>query len=133
MINKLGMNTFVVGMLIMAGCTATPAIAQSPQPFLTLPLARNTSPLEVSQGWLYSEDEKAIHPDIPTHFAVDFPAKWGTPVYAPADGVAVASYHTYDMTDAKGRTIGYGLGLFVQIWHEGGSALFAVCSSERCE
>jgi murein DD-endopeptidase MepM/ murein hydrolase activator NlpD len=90
-----------------------------PPPFLALPLAKNVSPLKVSQGWLYSEDEKSIHPDIPTHYAVDFPVAWGTEVYAPADGMAVASYHTYDMTDSKGRIIGYGLGLFIQIWHEG--------------
>lgn len=93
-------------------------VAQPIAPFLTIPLSKDTPNLKVSQGWEYSDDEKAIHPDIATHFAVDFPAKWGTPVYASADGLAVASYHTYDMVDSQGRTIGYGLGLFVAIWHE---------------
>jgi murein DD-endopeptidase MepM/ murein hydrolase activator NlpD len=104
---------------IKGDTTVTPVPAPDPpKAFLTIPLAKGTVPLKVSQGWVYSEDEKNIHPDISTHFAVDFPAPWGTPVYAPADGVALASYHTYDMIDAGGRTIGYGLGLFIQIWHE---------------
>lgn len=90
-----------------------------PGAFLTIPLSKETPELKISQGWIYSDDERIIHPDIPTHFAVDFSCKWGTPVYAPADGFAIASYHTYDMTDSMGQTIGYGLGLFVQIWHEG--------------
>jgi len=107
----------LVGVLSLTGCSA-PSNTDGPKPFLTIPLAKDTPALKISQGWLYSPDEESIHPGIPTHFAVDFPEPWGTPVYAPADGVAVASYHTYDMTDAKGRTIGYGLGLFVQIWHE---------------
>ncbi|MDO8655528.1 MAG: M23 family metallopeptidase [bacterium] len=88
-----------------------------PSPFLAIPLAKNLK-LEISQGWVYSEDERSIHPSIPTHFAVDFPAAWGTPVYAPADGLALSSYHTYDMVDSQGRTIGYGLGLFIAIWHD---------------
>jgi hypothetical protein len=88
------------------------------KPFLTIPLAANAPRHEISQGWNYSQEELDIHPDIPIHYAVDFPEPWGTPLYAPADGLAVASYHTYDMKDSRGRTIGYGLGLFVQIWHE---------------
>lgn len=92
------------------------ATDQTRKPFLAIPLAKD-APREISQGWDYGEDERSIHPAIPRHFAVDFKAPWGTPVYVPADGVAVASYHTFDMKDARGRTIGYGLGLFVQIWH----------------
>jgi len=100
----------------------------APKPFLAIPLARTAPRLEISQGWLYSEDEAQIHPNFPSpnssypgklvHYAVDFPLPWGTPVYVPADGLALASYHTHDIQDVQGRTIGFGLGLFVQIWHE---------------
>lgn len=97
--------------------TAAEPISLS-KPFLAIPLVQSTPKLEVSQGWDYSDDERNIHPNIPRHYAVDFPLPWGTPVYAPADGVAVASYHIHDETDSQGRTIGFGLGLFIQIWHE---------------
>ena len=86
--------------------------------FLSIPLDTHTTPLVVSQGWYYNDQEKNIHPDISTHFGVDFALPWDTPVYAPADGLAVASYHTNDILDVFGRTIGFGLGLFIQIWHE---------------
>ena len=88
------------------------------EPFLALPLAKATPDLSISQGWLYSEDERSIHPVIPVHYGVDVPLPWGTPIFAAADGWAVASYHTNDIVDSQGRTIGFGLGLFVQIWHE---------------
>ncbi len=122
----LGLGSALFGLAIMASflsemnmtTAADTNTNQSVTPFLAIPLAKD-APREISQGWDYSEDERSIHPDIPRHFAVDFKAPWGTPVYAPADGVAVASYHTFDMKDAKNRTIGYGLGMFVQIWHEG--------------
>jgi murein DD-endopeptidase MepM/ murein hydrolase activator NlpD len=113
--------------ILLAGCRPTPTDAQkttmvqstrpSHVPFLAIPLARTGQLFEISQGWEYSKDERDIHPDISRHFAVDFPLKWGTAVFAPADGLALASYHTYDMIDSQGRTIGYGLGLFIQIWH----------------
>ncbi|OQB06249.1 MAG: Peptidase family M23 [bacterium ADurb.Bin212] len=84
--------------------------------FLTLPFTMGTR-VAISQGWLYSMDEVVIHPGITHHNGVDFACPWGTRVLVPADGVAVASYHTYYMGDFHGRLIGYGLGLFVQIWH----------------
>jgi len=97
---------------------STASSADQPKPFLSIPLAKDAPTLRISEGWIYSEDEGLIHPVILTHFAVDLRAEWGTPIYAPADGLAVASYHIYDMVDAYDRVIGYGLGLFVQIWHE---------------
>jgi murein DD-endopeptidase MepM/ murein hydrolase activator NlpD len=99
------------------GCS-DPSDTEVPKPFVTIPLDKDTPQLTISQGWFYGPPEDSVHPGILTHFAVDFPAKWGTPIYSPANGVAVASYHTYDMIDAQGRTIGYGLGLFIQMWHE---------------
>lgn len=124
----LTLATLVLGCSVTATQEPTSReVSALPDPCIVIPLARNTPNLEVSQGWFYSQDELTIHPKVPRHFAVDFPCKWGTPVYAPADGLAVASYHTYDMTDSRGQTIGYGLGLFVQIWHEG-PKLYTLCA-----
>jgi murein DD-endopeptidase MepM/ murein hydrolase activator NlpD len=115
---------FVFCILTIAGCCFAPKggagvqVQTEPLAFLSIPLARDIPTLKISQGWEYSEDERNIHPEISRHFAVDFPGAWGTPIYASANGLAVASYHTFDMIDSQGRTIGYGLGLFVQIWHE---------------
>lgn len=104
-------------LLLSASCSMSDT--ERLKPFLAIPIAKNAPRHKISQGWFYSPGEKRIHPDTPTHHAVDFLAKWGTSIYAPADGLAVASYHLFDMIDSKGRTIGYGLGLFIAIWHEG--------------
>lgn len=90
----------------------------APQPFLTLPFQRGTD-VTVSQGWIYDEVERAIHPSIPKHFGVDFQADWGTPVLAPADGMALASYHVVYIAASDGRDIGFGLGLCVVTWCPG--------------
>ncbi|MDO8573240.1 MAG: M23 family metallopeptidase, partial [Candidatus Daviesbacteria bacterium] len=57
------------------------------------------------------------------HTAVDFHAPYGTPVYAPADGYAMSSYHNLFIQDRnkkiityKGKEIKYGLGLFVRMY-----------------
>ncbi len=128
-VNVLVVVAFLMGVLVFGHSQAVASwIAGIPlgttdevslrRPFLAIPLAKNAPRLEISQGWDYSDDERNIHPNIPRHFAVDFPEPWGTPIYAPADGLALASYHTFEMTDSQGRTIGFGLGLFIQIWHE---------------
>lgn len=106
----------MIACLLVAGCSMSDT--ERLAPFLAIPIAKDDTH-GISQGWIYSSDELSIHPDVPRHYAADFPEPWGTPVYAPADGLAVASYHLFDMTDAQDRTIGYGLGLFIAIWHEG--------------
>jgi len=85
-----------------------------PEAFLSIPLEKGFS-FYITQGWKYGADERAIHPDIITHFAVDFAAKRGTPVYAAADGFAIASYHSAYIGEWQGKRIGIGLGKFVQI------------------
>lgn len=105
-------------LLLLVGCSGAPFGTEAPAPFLDIPIAWDAPRHEVSQGWFYSPGEIVFHPDTETHFAVDFPEPWGTPVYATAKGVAVASYHTHDKV-YPGRTIGFGLGLFIAIWHEG--------------
>lgn len=109
---------FSLMMFPLTGCSETkPEVTKA---IFVLPIARSAPNLKISQGWIYSQDEFVIHPDIPVHFAVDFPEPWGTPVYAPADGWALSSYQTYEIKDANGRTIGYGLGHFVQMYHWAG-------------
>ena len=116
--------TMLFAMFLLTGCSDIKP--EFTKPF-ALPIAKSAPFHDISQGWIYSQDENVIHPDILTHFAADMPEPWGTRVYAPANGVAVASYHTFDMIDSKGRTIGYGLGLFVQIWHEEAGVYTSYC------
>ncbi len=76
----------------------------------------------ISEGYVYSAEEAAIH-GKEVHAGIDFDAPYRTPVVAPCDGWAMASYHSTKITDNegkpfyhRGKTIGYALGLFVQIW-----------------
>ncbi len=101
--------------------------SRPPAAFLALLVSKTTPNLVISQGWDYSKDERDIHPDIPRHFGADVPLPWGTPIYAPADGLALASYHLYDLESPSLGKIGYGLGLFIQIWHEG-PGVYSMCA-----
>ena len=56
----------------------------------------------ITEGWFYSDEERAIH-GHETHFGVDFAAPRGTPVYAAADGLALASYHFGHATHTVGE------------------------------
>lgn len=105
--------------LLLAGCSGSPSGIELPAPCFSEPVARDAPRHVISQGWLYNLGEIAHHPLVRTHNGVDIPEPWGTPVYAMARGVAVVSYHTHDIEDAQGRKIGFGLGLFVAMWHEG--------------
>jgi murein DD-endopeptidase MepM/ murein hydrolase activator NlpD len=83
-----------------------------------LPFSAAT-PIVISEGWLYSEEEKRIHPQYLVHFGIDFAAARRTPVYAAASGWAIASYHLAFAGQWQGKRVGFGLGKFIQIWHEG--------------
>ncbi|MDZ4221444.1 MAG: hypothetical protein U1C18_01065 [Patescibacteria group bacterium] len=97
-------------------------------PFLTSPFADSTE-FEVTETWLYSDEERAIH-GFATHSGVDLAAARNTPVYAPAGGYALASFHlgfagvedgsfTWHAREARlhqGKFVGFGLGNFVQIY-----------------
>lgn len=86
-------------------------------PFLYLPFSSETPFEEITEGWLYSAAEQAVH-GYKTHYAVDFKAPLGTPVYAAADGLSVASSHfVYLQRFHEEKQVGFGLGNFVQIWH----------------
>ena len=72
---------------------------------------------EITESWLYSNAERAIH-GYANHGGVDWAAPRGTPVYAAADGYAISSTHISPLARTyQGKTVGFGLGEFVQIWH----------------
>lgn len=107
------------------------------EPFLTLPVHQ----FSISEGWDYGI-ELVFHPDIPRHFAVDFRAPRGTPVYAAADGEAIQSFQTFylDKLDQLGvhdwrlnRRLGFGIGHFVQIWHPEQGVFTSYCHLDRVE
>lgn len=86
------------------------------KPFLSLPFKEGTK-LEITEGWFYSDEEKAIH-GYEKHYGVDFATDRGTPVLATADGFALSSFHSaWANKTYKDEKVGFGLGRFVQIWH----------------
>lgn len=85
-----------------------------PQGFLGLPFKKGTA-CKVQQGWIFLAKEQAIYRKR-EHYALDFEAPRGTPVLAAADGLALASYQAEPNGIYQGKEVGFGLGLFVQIW-----------------
>src|SRR3989338_8521809 len=67
-----------------------------PIPYLTLPFreADVGGHYDITEGWIYSDEETAIH-GFTAHNGIDFAITYGTPVVAPADGYALSSYHTF--------------------------------------
>ncbi len=97
-----------------------------PVPYLALPFRRadlgKEQPYTITEGWQYSMHERGIH-GLELHGGVDYAVDYGTPVVAPCDGVAIASYHGIYLPNRSGalrkfqdKEVGLGLGLFVQIW-----------------
>ncbi len=116
-----------------------------PIPFLTLPFKKadleknplNKSELyDISQGWIYSQQELDIHDGNPIHGGVDIHVPYGSQVISPVDGFAMSSYQTQwvregaDYQEAakdneeykkpirkyQGKEIRLGLGYFVYIY-----------------
>lgn len=85
------------------------------KPFLALPFKKGT-PLKITEGWFYSDEERKIHRHK-FHRGIDFATDRGTPVYAPADGWAISSFHYQKRLSYQRKLIGLSLGNFVQIWH----------------
>jgi len=94
------------------------------EPYLTLPFLQKDlcgGVYDIMEGFRYSRAEQSVH-GRRLHFGLDFAVPYGTPVVAPCDGLAVASYHSI-LVRNKDNTIklhqekflGYGLGYFVQI------------------
>jgi murein DD-endopeptidase MepM/ murein hydrolase activator NlpD len=88
-------------------------------PYLTLPLK---SDFKISEGYIYSEEERSIHKRY-FHKGIDYACPYGTPVYASADGYAVAGYHRFTEINKdktlklyQGLPMGNGFGYFIQIY-----------------
>jgi len=91
-------------------------------PFLHLPFPASISP-KIAAGWEYDDWEVAIH-GMTSHGAIDFALPKGTPIYAAADGLAVATFGESLMLNndntprlKNGKEVYYGSGLMIQIWH----------------
>lgn len=90
--------------------------------YLTLPFLSDIGHYQITEGWMYSRAEKAIH-GARVHGAIDFHVPYGTTVVVPCDGLAISSYHSYPIKEKDGQTkqldgkdIYFGLGYFVQIF-----------------
>ncbi len=85
------------------------------KPFLYLPFKKQK--YQVSEGYLYSNEESKIH-GCKGHGGIDFSLSQGTEIYAVEDGIAIASYFSGKLDKKyKGKDVWFGLGRFVQIWH----------------
>lgn len=82
----------------------------------SIPFKRSDTPL-ITEAWIYSSEERSIH-GFTNHGGVDFAQPYGTAVYAAADGYAISSTQLAPQARTyEGKTIGFGLGEFVQVWH----------------
>lgn len=94
---------------------AEPHAASRIVPFLSFPLGGG-APAEVSEGWLYSPQERRIHGHR-IHYGIDFAAPRRSPVVAAAGGWAAGSYELAFAGTFDGKRVGYGYGKFVLVWH----------------
>lgn len=106
------------------------------KPFLHLPVPHDL--YRISEGWVYSDEEFAIHGHR-EHLAVDYACPRLTPIFAAADGWAMGSYDNVPPVDATtgqtrtymGKPIGFGRGFFVQIYHSDHDAFTRYYHLER--
>ncbi len=91
-----------------------PELAIAIPRFLSLPFP-STVKHTISQGWelTAAEKERSLSDK---NWGVDFQLPSGTVILAPADGLALASYHEYSWCN-RGKIERGGLGTFVQIFH----------------
>lgn len=95
------------------------------EPYLTLPFDQKDLVYDITEGFRYSRSEQKLHGGI-LHCGIDFAVPYGTPVVAPGDGIAIASYHSVFVRDKDGNVklyedkfLGFGLGYFIQIHLKG--------------
>lgn len=94
-----------------------PAAQAGLKPFLTLPMQKQAGDISPNEGWYYSPEEMLIH-DKALHRGIDWSVERGTPVVAAADGYAVRSFQLAATNEKyQGKTVGFSLGEFVEIWH----------------
>lgn len=67
--------------------------------FMRLPFKRaDAKALKITNGWKMASDEAKVLGDSDDHAAIDYEGvKYGTPIYAPADGWAWYSYQSFPM------------------------------------
>ncbi len=85
----------------------------------TLDFPLKTSKFKITEGFYYSDQEKAIH-GLKLHGGIDYAVPRMTPVLAAADGFAYAAYQWAPLDNRKeykGKTIGMGYGFYVRIYH----------------
>lgn len=95
-----------------------------PEPYLRLPFKKvDGAKAKIAEGWLYSKEELQITHIPPKHDGIDYALPYGTPVLAPADGFAIASYQTSTLLNKNGEVILYkdkpvnmGYGYFVRMY-----------------
>lgn len=90
--------------------------------YLALPFLSDVGTYQITEGWMYSRAEKAIH-GLKIHAGIDFYVPYGTVVVAPCEGIAISSYHSFPILQENGQTkrlegkqVYFGLGYFVQIY-----------------
>ncbi len=114
----VGLTGVLVTAAVNSRSSPAPATVKppdNPEAFLTLPF-KDGAEFRVAEGWLYSDEERKIHGRT-IHNGIDFAAPRGTPVYAAADGLAIASFDTEADGTWQGKQIGFGYGRFVQVYH----------------
>lgn len=77
--------------------SAPEEIVRPDKKFMRIPFKRSDTPfLKVTNGWQMSPEEAIVTGDSDDHAAVDYEGvKYGTPLYAPADGWAWYSYQSF--------------------------------------
>lgn len=97
-------------------------------PYLALPIKDS---YKLNEGYIYSQEEHAVH-GMYVHGGIDFDCSFGTPVFAAASGLAVATYHRFVIRNKdgklrlyQGKPLGTGFGYMVQIYHNNKTTLGA--------
>lgn len=93
--------------------------------FLSLPFP-STAKYKVACGWDFDPETPESTMEV-KNWGIDFQLPPGTNILAPADGLAIASYHQYCPGVIKGEPQPAGLGMLIQIFHPS-ARLYTQCA-----